>query len=235
MAAWIMLALAVLLGIYIVAGGGSESISSLEVGEWVYIALVLALVSLYVLSLGFEYSGRWLKAARHALLYAGLFLVLMAGYTYRTEITDAATRVGHEFAPPGTAFELETGRPGERSVRLRKRTGNQFAARTEVNGVPVTMLVDTGASTVVLKPADAEKAGIDLARLAYTVPVDTANGTTFAAAVRVKSIAVGPIEVRDVEALVAKPGNLKESLLGMTFLKRLRSYEFSGDYLTLRG
>jgi aspartyl protease family protein len=39
----------------------------------------------------------------------------------------------------------------------------------------------------------------------------------------------------DVEALVAKPGNLKESLLGMSFLRRLRSYEFSGDFLTLRG
>jgi aspartyl protease family protein len=97
------------------------------------------------------------------------------------------------------------------------------------------MLVDTGATTVVLKPADAERAGIDLSTLAYTMPVDTANGTTFAAPVRLKSLSVGPIEVRDIEALVAAPGNLKESLLGMSFLKRLRSYEFSGDYLTLRG
>jgi len=65
--------------------------------------------------------------------------------------------------------------------------------------------------------------------------VSTANGTTYAAPVRLKSIAVGPLELRDVEALVAQPGNLNENLLGMSFLKRLRSYEFTGDFLTLRG
>ena len=45
---------------------------------------------------------------------------------------------------------------------------------------------------------------------------------------------MGAIRLTDVEALVAKPGTLRESLLGMTFLRRLRSYEFSGDFLTLR-
>jgi len=50
-----------------------------------------------------------------------------------------------------------------------------------------------------------------------------------------RSVAVGPIALPQVEALVAQPGTLKESLLGMTFLSRLRSYEFSGDFLTLRG
>jgi len=53
--------------------------------------------------------------------------------------------------------------------------------------------------------------------------------------VRLHSISVGPIVLTQVEALVAQPGTLKESLLGMTFLSKLRSYEFSGDYLTLRG
>lgn len=235
MTAWIMLALAILLGIYIVAGGGSDVIAGLEFGQWVYIALAMALAGVCAISLAFDYAGKGMKALRHALSYVAAFLALMGAYTYRTELTDAAARVGYELSPSGTPIEVDVGRPGERSVRLRKRTGGQFAARTEVNGVAVTMLVDTGASTVVLKPADAEKSGIDVSDLAYAVPVDTANGTTFAAAVRIKSLSIGPIELRDVEALVAQPGNLKESLLGMTFLKRLRSYEFSGDYLTLRG
>jgi aspartyl protease family protein len=64
--------------------------------------------------------------------------------------------------------------------------------------------------------------------------VHTANGTTFAAPVRLRSIAVGPIELRDVEALVTKPGSLNENLLGMSFLRRLRSYEVSKEFLTLR-
>ncbi len=96
------------------------------------------------------------------------------------------------------------------------------------------MLVDTGASSVVLKSTDAERAGIDLARLAYVVPVQTANGTAFAAPIRLKSIVVGTIAFGDVEALVAQSGALDESLLGMSFLSKLGSYEFSGDYLTLR-
>ena len=52
--------------------------------------------------------------------------------------------------------------------------------------------------------------------------------------VRLRNLALGPISLNDVDALVAKPGALKENLLGMSFLSRLRSYEFSTDILTLR-
>ena len=48
-------------------------------------------------------------------------------------------------------------------------------------------------------------------------------------------MAIGPLVVNNVDALVAQPGSLKENLLGMSFLRRLQSYEFSKDYLTLRG
>jgi aspartyl protease family protein len=63
----------------------------------------------------------------------------------------------------------------------------------------------------------------------------TANGRTVAARVRLDSVAIGPLQREDVDALVAEPKALTESLLGMSFLGRLRSYEFSGDFLTLRG
>ena len=79
-----------------------------------------------------------------------------------------------------------------------------------VNGAAVTMLVDTGASTVVLKQADARKLGIDANDLRYSVPVQTANGVAYAARVRLRSISVGPIVLTQVEALVAQPGTLKE-------------------------
>jgi aspartyl protease family protein len=86
----------------------------------------------------------------------------------------------------------------------------------------------------VLKPADAQRLGIDLDRLRYTVPVQTANGTTFAASVRLRNLSIGRIILNEVEALVAKQGTLRENLLGMSFLSRLRSYEFTSDFLTLR-
>jgi aspartyl protease family protein len=64
--------------------------------------------------------------------------------------------------------------------------------------------------------------------------VQTSTGTTYAAHVRLRNLALGPISLNDVDALVAKPGALKENLLGMSFLSRLRSYEFTTDMLTLR-
>ena len=65
--------------------------------------------------------------------------------------------------------------------------------KTEANGMSLSMLVDTGASTVVLKPADAQRLGIDVDRLRYAVPVQTANGTTYAASVRLRNLTVGNI------------------------------------------
>ncbi len=96
------------------------------------------------------------------------------------------------------------------------------------------MVVDTGASTIVLNPSDAARAGIKVEGLRYSVPVQTANGTSFAARVRLKNVSIGPVSINNVDALIAKRGALRESLLGMSFLSRLRSYEFSGDFLTLR-
>ncbi len=96
------------------------------------------------------------------------------------------------------------------------------------------MLVDTGASTVVLRPEDARRLRIDVDNLRYLVPVHTANGTTYAASVRLQSLSVGKISMKDVDALVAKQGTLRDNLLGMSFLNRLTSYEFSGEFLTLR-
>jgi len=129
--------------------------------------------------------------------------------------------------------EQSPGGPVE--VKIRKRLDGHFTVKAEVNGAATTMIVDTGASTIVLSPEDAKKAGIDVSRLNFTVPVITANGRTVAAKVRLNTVAVGPLQREDVDALVAEPKALNESLLGMSFLGRLRSYEFSGDFLTLRG
>ncbi len=97
------------------------------------------------------------------------------------------------------------------------------------------LLVDSGAATVVLRQSDAEKAGIDVRSLTFDTPLKTANGTSYLAPVRLKSVRIGHIvAVDDVEALVAKPGTLNENLLGMSFLRRLASYEVAGDFVTLR-
>ncbi|MEM8626429.1 MAG: TIGR02281 family clan AA aspartic protease [Pseudomonadota bacterium] len=120
------------------------------------------------------------------------------------------------------------------AVRIRQNRDRQFRAAVTVNGAPVDMLVDTGASLVLLRQGDARAIGIDIDRLAFSVPVRTANGTAYAARIKLRELRIGPVSIGNVEALIAKPGTLHRSLLGMSFLSRLRSYEFTGRYLTLR-
>ena len=97
------------------------------------------------------------------------------------------------------------------------------------------MVLDTGATSVVLTQEAAKAAGLPLDMLSYSVNVDTANGRTRAAPVTLDRIAVGGLIQRAVPALVAPPGHLKSNLLGMTFLNRLASWDVRGDKLRLHG
>ena len=97
------------------------------------------------------------------------------------------------------------------------------------------MVLDTGATAVVLTQEAAKAAGLPLEVLNYNIVVDTANGKTRAASVTLDRIGVGGLVERSVPALIAQPGQLTKSLLGMSFLNRLESWEVRGDKLILRG
>jgi aspartyl protease family protein len=103
----------------------------------------------------------------------------------------------------------------------------------EVNGGTVRFLVDTGASHVVLTPEDAQAAGIYPAHSDFTAVYQTANGPAAAAPVILDRVEVGGIEVRGVPAAV-NGAPMRQSLLGMSFLQRLSSFEVAGDRLILR-
>lgn len=209
------------------------SLDGLDTGSMVLIAAWVAFLTLVLPGLFFAYRGRFGQGVKHALAYVAFFFALISGYAYRDELGSFANRVSGELLPAGTGV-TQTAIDGERAVRIRRSSRGPFIARATVNGADTLMLVDTGASSVVLKSGDAERAGIDLATLSFTIAVETANGATFCAPTRLRRISVGGITFEGVEALIAKPGSLNQSLLGMTFLKRLRSYDFSGEFLTLR-
>ncbi len=151
-------------------------------------------------------------------VWALLFALLAGVYAYRYEASDFVDRMTQELMPS----EPVTGQGGEAIVG--RRLGGGFAVTAHINGARATLLFDTGASMVVLTASDARRAGINAASLVYDVPVTTANGSAMAAEVRLDQISVGPIAMRKVPALVARPGALEESLLGMSFLERLKSY-----------
>jgi aspartyl protease family protein len=234
MGAWIALTLLVIAGLALLLRADAGSIAGYDPSDFAIAVAGLAMLIFLISSIAGSYRGRAGQALRDLLTWSAVAALLVAGYSYREEILSLGHRVVGELMPPGSALRNDTQVESEKSVRIRKRSDGHFVVKTQINGIQLSMLVDTGASTVVLKPADAQKLGIDPDRLRYSVPVQTANGTTYAAHVRLRSLTLGSISLTDVEALVAKPGALKENLLGMSFLSRLRSYEFSGDFLTLR-
>jgi len=234
MGAWVALTLLVIAGLALLLRADAGSIAGFDPSDFAIAVAGLALLIFLGSSLASSYRGRSGQAVRDLVTWSVMALLLVAGYSFREELFSFGHRVIYELLPPGSAMRGDTQIEGEHSVRIRRRPDGHFIARTRVNGVALTMLIDTGASTVVLKPADAQRLGIEIDKLRYSVPVQTANGTTYAAHVRLRTLTLGPISLEDVEALVAKPNALKENLLGMSFLSRLRSYEFTSDMLTLR-
>ncbi|RBP13872.1 aspartyl protease family protein [Roseiarcus fermentans] len=160
-------------------------------------------------------------------VWALLFALVAGLYAYRYDASDFIDRMTQELMPS----EPVTGQGGEAIVG--RRLGGAFAVTTHINGARATLLFDTGASMVVLTAADARRAGINTAELVYDVPVTTANGAAMAAETRLDQISVGPIVMRKVSALVARPGALEESLLGMSFLERLKSYSVERGKLVM--
>ncbi len=196
-----------------------------DFGSLAYKIVLLVVVGSVVLA---AFRGRFSDALTAALLWVVIALVLVVGYTYRADVREVGERVLAELVP---------GRPVShgRTVEIARGRAGEFQVATQVNGARVPMVLDTGASAVVLTQDAAKAAGLPLEVLAYTVNIDTANGRTRAAAVTLERVAVGSIVERAVPALIAQPGTLKTSLLGMSFLSRLQGWEVRGDKVVMRG
>jgi aspartyl protease family protein len=174
------------------------------------------------------FRERLSKALEAMLFWVVVGLLLAVGYSYRFELRDVADRVIAELMPGHVASH------GQNAEVVRARNGD-FALTAHINGARIAMVLDTGASSVVLTQEAAKAAGLPIEVLNYTVNVDTANGRTHAAPVTLDRLAIGGLIERSVPALVAQNGQLKSNLLGMSFLNRLDSWEVRGDRLRMRG
>lgn len=224
----LLLALGLLLGLVIVAArnhGGAGAMDDQDIASLIVKIGALVLIGGAVLTM---FRNNFSKSVEYLLIWVVIGLMLVLGYTYRFDLKDIGDRVMAELMPGRAASK-------GRIVELARGNGGDFQISTEVNGKTVPMVLDTGASTVVLTNEAAKAAGLPLEMIKYTVNVDTANGRTRAASVTLDRIAVGGIVERSVPALVAQPGQLKSNLLGMTFLNRLQSWEVRGDRLVMRG
>jgi aspartyl protease family protein len=226
---WVVMIGIVLAMAVLIANHDKDTIAGFNTDDFGSLLYHVGLVVLVGAGVLVMFRERLTQALEAALFWVVIGFVLAFGYTYRMELKGIADRVMAEMMP-GRALQKT-----ERTVEIMRGRGGDFQVAAQINGTRVAMALDTGASSVVLTQDAAKAAGLPIELLSYTLPVDTANGRTRAAPVTIDRIVVGDIVERAVPALVAQPGQLRVSLLGMTFLNRLASWQVQGDRLTMRG
>jgi aspartyl protease family protein len=120
-----------------------------------------------------------------------------------------------------------------RSIVIAPSRGGHFRVTGRVDGRRIDFMVDTGASVIALKPEDAAMLGIRPVERDYVAMVKTANGVIRVAPVELNTVEIEDLEVHNVAALVFPAGVASENLLGLSFLRRLRRFEYADGKLVL--
>jgi aspartyl protease family protein len=167
------------------------------------------------------------QTVRNILIWVAAGGVLIIGFSFQNELRDLGLRLRSQLVP---GYPVQT---GPREITFSEGEDGHFHAYGTVNGTRIRFLIDTGATGIVLDPADAERAGIDVNGLRFDLPFSSANGVGYGASLVLTELSVGPIRFSNVRASVNR-APMGSSLLGMTFLKRLKSYSVSDGKLILR-
>ncbi|MEL6861124.1 MAG: TIGR02281 family clan AA aspartic protease [Pseudomonadota bacterium] len=148
--------------------------------------------------------------------------------TFGTPATESPQVASLAVETPGVA------QSARRKATISSRPDGHYWTRALVNKkASVEFMVDTGASVVALTYKDAQKMGLRPETLDYRWEIRTAGGTTLGASVMIDSIQINQVKVRNVEAMVLRT-DLQQSLLGMSFLRELYSYEFRGNRMIIQ-
>jgi len=169
------------------------------------------------------------KIIRHASIWLAVGALVFIGYSFRHEAAWLGQRLLADLVPSlgqsqGDAMRFSVSSDGHFVI--------EALVTTKTGQTTVRFLVDTGASDVVISPADARRLGFDTEHLDFTKMYRTANGTVYGAPVRLESMTVGSIHMKGVRASV-NGADMGRSLLGMSFLERLSGYEVSSGSLVL--
>jgi aspartyl protease family protein len=122
---------------------------------------------------------------------------------------------------------------GGRSLSIPRDARGHFLTEGRIDGQRIGFMVDTGASVVALNEKSAARFGFRPSRSDYNTTVQTANGTIKAARTRLAMVELGGIVVRDVDAMVLPDAALSENLLGLSFLSKLKRFEYANGRLLL--
>jgi aspartyl protease family protein len=122
---------------------------------------------------------------------------------------------------------------GLRSLSIPHDALGHFETEGRIEGQRIGFMVDTGASVIALNETSAARFGLRPSRGDYTAAVATANGTIKAARTRLAMVDIGGLVVRDVDAMVLPDEALSENLLGLSFLSKLRRFEYANGTMVL--
>lgn len=192
----------------------------------VYLAVLAAVLAVAGAGRMLVRGGR--RTMVHTAVWLGTIAGLLTAFAFRDEATVIVREIRADLMP-SVALSRSAG-----EAELRRAWDGHYRAEAEVNGVGLRLMIDTGASMVLIPYEQAAAIGINPDSLVYSMPVTTANGRSSVAPVQLSSIKIGPVAVFDVSAAVAQPGRLKTGLLGMSFLDKLEETSFQGDRLILR-
>jgi aspartyl protease family protein len=167
---------------------------------------------------------------RSLLIIAGLFLALGGVFA---RYADQAMTAHSAAAPSAMVATSGSSSAGGRTVIIPRDERGHFQVNGRVEGKRMSFLVDTGASVIALTAADARKLGLRPSPREFTAEVKTANGTVRAAPAQLDRVDIDDVTVRNVAALIMPDEVLGENLLGLSFLSKLRRFEYANGKLVL--
>ena len=164
-----------------------------------------------------------------------IFAAFMVGLgTIMAQMADRMTATPALAATARKAAAVETvGQSGLRSLSIPRDARGHFQTEGRIDGQRIGFMVDTGASMIALNETSAALFGLRPSRGDYNATVTTANGTIKAARTRLAMVDIGGLVVRDVDAMVLPDEALSENLLGLSFLSKLKRFEYANGKMVL--
>lgn len=169
---------------------------------------------------------------RGLMIFAGVLVglgTLMAQMADRMTAAPAVASVPRQAAAPQSAPQQS----GQRTVSIPPDARGHFQTDARIEGQRIGFMVDTGASVIALNESSAARFGLRPMPADYRMTVSTANGTVKAARARLPMVDVGGLIVRDVDAMILPDEALSENLLGLSFLSRLKRFEYANGRMVL--
>jgi aspartyl protease family protein len=163
-----------------------------------------------------------------------IFAAFMIGLgTLMAQLADRMTpALANTLAGKAAPVEL-VAQTGLRSLSIPRDARGHFETEGRIEGQRIGFMVDTGASVIALNETSAARFGLRPSRGDYKSTVTTANGTVKAARTRIAMVDIGGLVVRDVDAMVLPDEALSENLLGLSFLSKLKRFEYANGTMVL--